>query len=384
MHRIAMLLSNAFRPDPRVAREARALTEAGHQVTIVCWDRLAELASHEALDGYTVERVSSVASRYGAGARQLLRLPRFWQHAARRVRALKPDAIHCHDLDTLPAGWWLKRQTGSRLVYDAHEDYPALMSLYLPGALVQALSWLERRLLGRVDYTITASTVLADKLRTRGIERVVTIGNYQPLAPFDALTDARLLAERARLGINPDDYVVAYIGGFSRNRLILPLIEATRDMPDVQVLLWGDGHQRAAVEAAIAGVPNVRYLGWLPQDLVPLCTRLADVIYYCLLPDYPGAVFNAPNTLSNAMAAGRPIIANNVGDLGRIVGQAGCGVLLSTVSATTIREAINVLRDPLHRARLGSAGQAAAETEYNWATAARRLTHVYEQLLDRG
>jgi len=379
-----MLLSNAFRPDPRVAREARALTEAGHQVTIICWDRLAELASHEALDGYIVERVSSVASRYGAGARQLLRLPRFWQHAARRVRALKPDAIHCHDLDTLPAGWWLKQQTGARLVYDAHEDYPALMSLYLPGALVHALSWLERRLLGRVDYTITASTVLADKLQTQGVERVVTIGNYQPLAPFDALTDARLLAERARLGINPDDYVVAYIGGFSRNRLILPLIEATRDMPDVQVLLWGDGHQRAAVEAAVAGVPNVRYLGWLPPDQVPLCTHLADVIYYCLLPDYPGAVYNAPNTLSNAMAAGRPIIANNVGDLGRIVGQAGCGVLLPTVSATTIREAINALRDPLHRARLGSAGQAAAEMEYNWATTARRLTHVYKQLLDRG
>jgi glycosyltransferase involved in cell wall biosynthesis len=382
--KIVMLLSNAFRPDPRVAREAQALAEAGHQVTIVCWDRLAELTSHEALDGYTVERVLSVPSRYGAGARQLLRLPRFWRHAARRVHALKPDTIHCHDLDTLPAGWWLKRQTGARLIYDAHEDYPALMSLYLPGALVQALSWLERRLLGRVDYTVTASTVSADKLRTRGVERVVTIGNYQSLAPFDAIAGAEVLAERSRLGIGPDDYVVAYIGGFTRNRLILPLIEAVRGISDVQVLLWGDGHQRAAVEAAVADVPNVRYLGWLPHDQVPLCTRLADVIYYCLLPDYPGAAYNAPNTLSNAMAAGRPVIANDIGDLGRTVSQAGCGLLLPAVTATSIREAIHCLRDPALRARLGAAGRVAAETEYNWETAARRLTRVYEELLGKG
>ncbi|MBN1136383.1 MAG: glycosyltransferase family 4 protein, partial [Anaerolineae bacterium] len=379
-----MLLSNAFRPDPRVAREAQALAEAGHEVTVVCWDRMAELAPHQALDGYTVERVSSAPSRYGAGARQLLRLPRFWRQAAHRVRTLKPQVVHCHDLDTLPAGWWLKRQTGARLVYDAHEDYPALMSLYLPAALVRALSWLEQRLLSQVDYTITASTVFAEKLQNWGIERVITVGNYSSLASFDAISAAEVLAERSRLGIRPEDYVVAYIGGFTRNRLLLPLIEAARGIPDVQLFLWGDGHQRAAIEAAIADVPNARYLGWLPQDQVPLCTCLADVIYYCLLPDYPGAVYNAPNTLSNAMAAGRPIIANSVGDLGRIVSQVGCGVLLTTVTAATIREAIDALRDPKHRARLGSAGQAAAKSEYNWAAAARRLAHVYDQLLGRG
>lgn len=378
--RTVMLLSNAFRPDPRVAREAQALIDTGYPVTVVCWDREAKYPTHEVVEGYQIERVQDIQTVYGAGARQILYTPRFWKAAVERVRKMYPDVIHCHDLDTLPAGWWLKGRIGAKLVYDAHEDYPALMSLYLPGPMLRMLSWLERYLLRRVDYTITASTVFADKLRVQGVTPVVTIGNYQSLAPFDAVNQTDVSAARARLGLAPDDLVVAYIGGFSRNRLLLPLVETAREMQDIQVLFWGDGHQRAAVETAVAQTPNARYLGWLPSEQVPLYTRLADVIYYCLVPDYPGAIYNAPNTLSNTMAAGRPIIANDVGDLGRIVRQSGCGVLLPEVTPGTIRQAIESLRDPAARQRVGMAGRAAAETRYNWNVAKRQLEQAYAQI----
>jgi glycosyltransferase involved in cell wall biosynthesis len=383
MSHVVMLLSNAFRPDPRVAREAVGLVRAGHQVTVVCWDREGGFPAREIADGYQVERVQNIRAVYGAGARQLLHLPRFWQAAAKRVQSLRPEIIHCHDLDTLPLGWWLKGRTTAQLVYDAHEDYPAMMSLYLPRILVRALSWLECRLLRRVDHTITASSIFADKLRARGLASVTTIGNYQPLEPFDAVRASDVAAARQRLGLAVDDFVVAYIGGFSRNRQLLPLIEAVRGLPDVKLLLWGDGHQRAVVEAAAAEMPNVRYLGWLPAGQVPLYTRLADVIYYCLVPDYPGAIYNAPNTLSNAMAAGRPIIANDVGDLGRIVRQTGCGVLISDTSVKSIRQAVDALRDPAVRRRLGEAGRAAAEACYNWTFVEKKLIQVYAQLIER-
>ena len=383
MIQIVMLLSNAFRPDPRVAREAEALTQAGYQVTVVCWDREGQLTSREMVDGYQVERIQNVRTVYGAGARQLLYTPRFWRAAARRVQALQPDVIHCHDLDTLPAGWWLKGRTGAQLVYDAHEDYPAMMSLYLPRPVVAALSWLERRLLDRVDYTITASTVFTDKLNARGVTPVTTIGNYQPLEPFDAVSEADMATARQRLGLAPDDFVVTYIGGFSRNRQLLPLIEAAREIPDVHVLLWGDGHQRAEVEAMVAQVPNARYLGWLPSDQVPLYMKMADVVYYCLVADYPGAAYNAPNTLSSAMAAGRPIIANDVGDLGQVVRETGCGALVPAVTPEVIRQTVEWLRDPNIRQRLGQAGRTAAERRYNWDAAAQELSQVYTRLTEK-
>ncbi len=381
MTHILMLLSNAFRPDPRVAREAAALLALGYRVTILCWDRKSEFPERDTFEGADIIRVKNIVTIYGAGARQLLYTPRFWGEAIRIGRTLHPDAIHCHDLDTLYAGIQLKKHFGCPLVYDAHEDYPALMTLYLPRFMIPWLSWLESRLLKQVDATITASSVFADKLRARGIESVTTIGNYQSLEPYDAVTDAEVAAERARLGLKPDDFVAAYIGGFTRNRQLLPLIEAARQLPDVQVLLWGDGHQKDAIQAAVATVANARYLGWLPAAQVPLCTRLADIIFYCLRPDYPGAIYNAPNTLSNAMAAARPIIANDVGDLGRIVAQSGCGLLLPEVTPEAICQAISALRDPAARKKLGQAGRAAAETTYNWAAAGQSLREIYEKLI---
>jgi glycosyltransferase involved in cell wall biosynthesis len=379
-----MLLSNAYRPDPRVEREAHALAGCGHCITIICWDRRAELPGRESLDGIEIVRVQNVRSAYGSGWRQLFYLPRFWCQAIRLALESSPDVIHCHDLDTLYAGWQIKKRLGCSLVYDAHEDYPAMMSLYLPHPLVNALSWLESFLLRRVDYTITASTVFAGKLRTRGVAPVLTIGNYHDLTPFDTVIDDDVAAARAALGLANADLVVAYIGGFSRNRELLPLIEAARELLNVQVLLWGDGHQRAAIEAVVTQVPNARYLGWLPADHVPLYMSIADVIYYCLKPDYPGAVYNAPNTLSQAMAAGRPIIANDVGDLGRIIRETGCGVLLSNISPKAIRHAVETLRDPAVRKQMGEVGRSAAETSYNWAVAAGQLQQIYAELTERG
>jgi glycosyltransferase involved in cell wall biosynthesis len=380
MAHILMLLSNAFRPDPRVQREAETLSEHGHRITVIAWDRESEFAALEAINGFTVERIQNVKSAYGRGIRQLFSLPRFWIAAVRRARILKPDAIHCHDLDTLLAGCWLKNTSPTRLVYDAHEDYPSMMSLYLPGVFVGLLAWLERLLLGCVDQVIAASSQYADKLNRRGYTRVEVIGNFHTGDAYEKIAPEEIRLKREQLAIPKDDLVVAYIGSFSRNRLLLPLIEAAQDMKNTRVLLMGDGHQHSSVEVAVQGSDHIHYLGWVDSNQIPLYTCLADVIYYCLKPDYPGARYNAPNALSNAMSAGKPLIANEIGDLGKIVRQTGCGILLDVVTPATIRAAIESLRDPNLRQKLGERGKAAAQSQYNWRIAGEKLAEQYQRL----
>ena len=46
----------------------------------------------------------------------------FWRYL--RQEGLRPDVIHCNDLDTLLVGVLAKRKLGSTLVYDAHEFFP--------------------------------------------------------------------------------------------------------------------------------------------------------------------------------------------------------------------------------------------------------------------
>jgi glycosyltransferase involved in cell wall biosynthesis len=382
MPNIVMLLSNAFRPDPRVLKEANSLAAAGYSMTVICWDRLGELPTEDTLEsGVRIQRIHKVRTVYGAGARQILYTPRFWNAAIRKALPLKPDLVHCHDLDTLYAGWQIKKKLGCKLLFDAHEDYPALMSLYLPGVFIRLLNMFEHRMLKHVDATAAASTVFMDKVKAAGFTPVAHIPNVQYLAPFRAVSQEEIIQARRELGLTPEAYVISYIGGFTRNRLLLPLVESMRSLPEVTLLLFGDGHQRLAIEESIKGMANVKYLGWLPSNQVPLYSRLSDVVYYCLRPDYPGAIYNSPNTLSNAMAAGRPVIANDVGDLGRMVRKTGCGILLDEVTPQTIREAILKLSDPNLRTRLGKAGRQAAESEFNWSTAENHLLELYRLLL---
>ncbi len=384
MPHIVMLLSNAFRPHPRVLKEANSLVTAGYTVTVICWDRQVELPSEETLPGGVhILRIHSVPTVYGAGVKQLFRIPRFWSAAMHMAVELKPDIVHCNDLDTLYAGVQIKKKLNCKLIFDALEDYPALMSLYLPRLFVPLLEAFQRYLLGSVDAAIAASTVTADKLKAGGFSAVLHIPNVPELAPFEAITSEQDLQARRELGLSLDDYIVSYIGGFTRNRLILPLIEAMHNLPGARLLIWGDGHQRQAVEEAVKGMTNASYLGWLAADKVPLYTRMSNVIYYCLKPDYPGAIYNSPNTLCNAMAAGRPVIANDIGDLGRVVRKTRCGVLLAEATPQTIAEAINKLNDPTLRQQMGLAGRSAAREEYNWKVVEERLVNLYHDVLSK-
>ena len=380
MSRIVMILSNPFRPDPRVDPEAKTLSARGHQVTIVCWDREGILPTQESREGIRIVRVQSVKAGFGTGWRLAVRISRFWRQAVRLAMEVQPEVVHCHDLDTLYPGWRIKKRLGCRLIYDAHEHYPTMVSLSLPAPFVRALTLWERWLTRRVDATITASTVLRDEFAgprpvARGHDRVLSRhravrcrhGNRAE-RPADATSRG---ARRPAGGLHRR---------FSPNRMLLPMIEAADSLPHVKFHIWGDGAQRAAVEQAAAERPNVSYHGWLPSSELPRHFKAADVIFYGLRLDYPGAIYNAPNTLSCAMAAGRPVVATDVGDLGRMVRQADCGILIGGATPRAIAAAIEQLLEPATRARLGSNARQAAKGPYSATAQRAQLIALYDGL----
>lgn len=379
---VTMLLSNPYRPDIRVQREAHSLQTLGYAVKIIGWDRQAELPALEEDRGVTIQRIQHIRSQYYAGMRQGLIIPRFWDAAVRLSEQNAPDIVHCHDLDTLYAGVRIKHRLGSRLVYDAHEHYPAMMSLYLPALFVRWLERLEKQLMRQADVVFTASSVLAERYRNQGYEPVIVLPNAPELDLYDTLDKLKITQKRQELGGKQGELLIGYVGGLTRNRVLLPLIDAVNGLEGVRLYIWGDGIQRSEVEKAVRQTPQASYLGWLPYNQVPLCVSALDVLFYAIQPDYPGAVFNAPNALAHAMSAGKPVIANQVGDLGNIIQQEHCGLLLEKVTLPSIRDAIRALQnDYQQRQGLGLAGRAAAVRKYHWAHSATSLAEAYAALL---
>ena len=108
---VAMYVFNDCRTDARVLREARALAEAGHRVTIVARHDDASTASREVRDGFEVVRVAVPTLPYGiwAFARYPWRLRRAAAEAFRAGRRRRLRGVHFFVLAAailIAAGAW--------------------------------------------------------------------------------------------------------------------------------------------------------------------------------------------------------------------------------------------------------------------------------------
>jgi glycosyltransferase involved in cell wall biosynthesis len=230
---------------------------------------------------------------------------------------------------------------------------------------------------GKSTHLLTVGELLAQRFQSFGAQ-VTLIGNYPNLENYST---EKFKITREQIGIEADKFVVAYIGGFTLARAIIPLIEAAQYMPDVTILLAGDGPQRTNIMEILPCYPEVHYVGWIPQEQVPAFTSLADVIYYGLKTTDGNSQYSSPNTLFNAMAAGKPIITTKIGDIARIVEQEQCGVIIDNADAVSISNAVQILKSHSIYTQFSHNAQYAARSKYNWDAASEILCQLYNRIL---
>ena len=119
------------------------------------------------------------------------------------------------------------------------------------------------------------------------------------------------------------------------------------------------------------------FLGWIPLREIPFYFSMADVVYYGLDIYHINTPYNAPNALGYALALGRPLIATESGDLGRIVKEENCGILIKEASTDEIVDAINKLRDNHFRELLKKNAVRAGREKYNWNIMEKKLLKIY-------
>jgi len=371
--KVLMLLSNAFDPDPRVHREAKALVDAGYEVTILGWDRDRKSASQEVVDGITVERIY-VDSTHGRGSSQMFFLFMFWFKAFFAGLGKSFDVVHAHDFDTLPLGFLLAKIKGRKLVYDSHESYVDMVH-WLPDWYRNTIMFVENFMMKRADLVITVGDILREYLESRGANNVCVVGNWQDPEKF-VFADELIAAERDRLGVQPGQKVIAFIANLGAERKIPELIEAVSSLKDCFLILGGNGASAALAQEAADTYENIVYLGYVPSSKVPFYTAVADIIFYGFDPDNPNARFSAPNKLFECLAAGKAMITGNFGEIGRIVREKECGVVLKGYDVATIKNTFSEL-DSKNASEYGKKSADAAVSLYCWKQAEKRLIEKY-------
>lgn len=373
-----MLLSNAFDPDPRVHNEAKALVEAGYSVSILCWDRDRKAPALETIDGIKIERIY-VRSTHGRGTGQVIFLLLFWLKALTRGITGSFEIIHCHDFDTFPVGYLLAKIKGAKLVYDSHESYVDML-VNVPSMMKRLIYTVENMFLKRANLVITVGEILKNSLNERGARNACVVGNWKDPEDFRFPTES-IEDEKRRLGILESQTVICFIAHLTRERKIPEIIEVIAERPDLFLLLGGSGNAQNIAEQAQRKYRNVRYLGFVHPKRIPFYTAMSDIVFYGFDPEVKNAKFSAPNKLFEALGSGKPVLTADFGEIGKIVRENHCGVLLKDYSKDELARGFRALTQ-LGTTLLGENALRLGREVYNWNNAKHSLIQHYSSLVN--
>jgi len=176
-----------------------------------------------------------------------------------------------------------------------------------------------------------------------------------------------------------DAPIVMMVARFTQAKDFETLLRAFSLIPEgPRLRLVGDGHTRPAVEALIAELKIA--------DRVELLGERADVDHLLLQSDI--LVLSSftemfPICILEAMRAGLPVIATNVGGIQEAVIDQQTGLLVSPSSINEMADALNKLCfDADLRKCMGSAGRSHYEQFFTASVMRRNVISLYESLLN--
>jgi glycosyltransferase involved in cell wall biosynthesis len=191
---------------------------------------------------------------------------------------------------------------------------------------------------------------------------------------------------RARLGLAPGELLVLALGRLVEKKGFRHLIDAAAGCDGLRVVLAGDGDLRAQLEqqARTAGAP-VTFVGNLERGVLAEALAAADVVAVPSVVDRAGNVDGLPNTLLEALAAGRALVASRVAGIPDVVRDGDNGLLVPPGDAPSLRAALRRLRDDAQlRAGLGRCARRTALERLTWPVAARAFEECYLRAGARG
>jgi len=186
-------------------------------------------------------------------------------------------------------------------------------------------------------------------------EDVHVIYNGSSLTELDATPVDRLRREiRRELGLNEDDRILLTVGrlNFQKGYLDLAAVipQILDAFPDVTFVWVGEGGQRAQLEKVIreSGVANkVRLLGYRRD--VPRLLRAADLFVFPT--HFEGGQSFA---VSEAMAAGLPIVSSDASGIPEVIDSGVHGVLYPVRDRTALAGALRwALLNPMSMRTMG-------------------------------
>ncbi|MGE4504430.1 MAG: glycosyltransferase [Desulfovibrionaceae bacterium] len=275
--------------------------------------------------------------------------------------------------------YWLSYPFPESWMYEARQGTALYPLVY--GLRGRLCFWLLYRvILPSADHVMVQSERMREDVAAQGIprEKMTAVPMGVDLENFPAPAPA------------PENKVVLYLGSMIRVRglefLLGAFARVLREEPEARLVMVGEGKTPADLEflkaeAGRLGIAEaVEFTGFMDRDAA--FARVAGAAV-CVSPFKPSPVLDStsPTKLSEYLALGRPVVANDHPEQSLVLSECGAGVVTPWEEEAFAGGILQLLRLPAsEREELGRRGWAWVEQNRTYASIADLVERTYENI----
>jgi len=330
-----------------------AFLDPSFEIDVLAVDEEVGEAIRTARESSSLHLVPRAANKWDAGP--ILR-------HLRVVRKLRPDIFHANLWTTVRGQYGVIAALlarGVRTVVVEQAPLPTDSPL--------------QRFLKRVSSLRVSAHVAVGERSARAVEEAVGLPNGSVRTIYNGVPDVPVdpLPRRAR---GP---VIGAVGRLSQEKGYDLAIRALPNLPGSTLVLVGDGSERerlVALSAELGVSDRVDFVGWSDEPRRYLPGFDAFVL--------PSRQEGFPLAVVEAMLAGVPVVAADVGSVSEAVVEAETGFLIPRDDPAALTDRLRrLISDPELAQKMGRTGRERAKTNFTAEAMARSFEELYREIL---
>ena len=311
-----------------------------------------------------------------------------WKRTQRRtlelINKVKPDIVHLNSMPLSPCADILNRE-GFPFVWHVREPPPD------QGFRTKII----RRIMLQSRWMIFISEY--DRKMWVGDKDAAVVKNFVDLQKFHP--EINMLEARKKMNLKPDDKVILYLGGLSKIKGIMFLLDSLtllrRQIPDFICLMPGSkigppASWKGRIARRILPLFTKKAMKAIHKKklepllrLMPYANNMTELMAASNVLVFPAVQAHFARPVIEAAAMAKPSVGSDIGGVNELIEDRLTGFLVKPDSPEALAGTLlELLSNPEEAERLGKNALRKAQIEFNAELQIKKITGIYDSILN--